>query len=67
MTLRPEVGINDAQIVLDEATWVKEYTEQSEYSRFSLGEWVREEREASLLGSSPEELLNTGLDGRRRG
>ena len=44
-TLRPEVEINDDEPVLDEATWLRGYTEQSEYSRFSLGEWVRDERQ----------------------
>lgn len=43
--LRREVEIHDDDRVLDQSTWLREYTEQSDYNRFSLGEWVRKERE----------------------
>ena len=43
--LRHEAEVHDDDRVLDQSTWLREYTEQSDYSRFSLGQWVRKERD----------------------
>jgi hypothetical protein len=43
--LKPELEIRDDEPALDQGTWLRAYTEQSDYSRFSLGEWVREKQE----------------------
>lgn len=58
--MRREVEIHDDDRVLDQETWLSEYTNQRDYNRFSLGEWVRRERE-------PRGYINTftpkvGLD-----